>query len=162
MASIIDVDNLIQSNQSFVDIAKVLYQEAIDRGNNNAAMYNLANLLWTESEEEEVVIENDNDSENENENDFQIMHQQEHMKELKKIESIQLFHKAAMELNDTDALYFLGVQYFTLLGMSEIDENSIYFISSSEGYVLQNTLDQRVHTKNTHLRNTYMYLLTKM
>ncbi len=87
----IDIHHILQNNNSLVDVAKIFYQEAIDRGNNKAAVYNLAHLLWTESE-------------------FDVEGNR------KKMESIQLFRRGAMELNDIDASYFLGVQYITLFG----------------------------------------------
>jgi TPR repeat protein len=97
MDTVIDLETIVHKNSTYVDVTKSLYQEAVNRGDKSAAIYNLAHILWTESEEEAGSDQNEISTE-------------------KKIQSIQLFHKAAMELNDMDALYFLGAQYMSLLG----------------------------------------------
>jgi TPR repeat protein len=141
METIINVEELIQSNESFVEVAKFLYQQAIDRGNNNAAMYNLAHLLWTESQE----IQNNNNDDN-NDHDEQ---------EEKMMKSIQLFHKAAMELNDIDALYFTGVQYITLLGTisSEEDTDDDNILNQNQSSSLHMNVIHQIVNQNDELKS---------
>jgi len=108
----------ITSSLSFTDLAKRLYQEAVDRGNNDA-MFNLAHLLWTEAEETQSQQEKGGEKTNE----YYLN---------AKLESLRLFRQAAFELGDIDALYFLGVQFMTLFGSFgdddvEEDETLSYF-----------------------------------
>jgi len=95
METTVDVESLLQDRLTNTEIAKKLYRFAIDHGDNSVALYNLAHILWSEAndaDEDEFIVRS------------------------KKLESFQLFYQAAIDRNDMDALYFLGVQYMTLLG----------------------------------------------
>ena len=105
--TMINMHELTNNTSNHIDMAKFLYQKAIDYGKNNAAMYNLAHLLWTESND--IITINNNNLNDTNKSDHDLFVKT-------RLNSIRLFHEAAMDLHDMDALYFLGVQYLTLFG----------------------------------------------